>query len=81
MNVSASQATPQAFGSLSAPSTPSAQLRQPQGTESVERPAPNATQRLDAAPRAEAPARPEADARPSTNLENGRPGSRLDIVV
>ena len=81
MYVNASQTIPQVFGSPATPSNPSAQLRQPQATEYAERPAPNVTQRVDAAPRVEAPARPEVDARSSTSLENGRPGSRLDILV
>ncbi len=83
MNITPSQSTLQAFGNSLSSSVPAAQARQAVATEQVERPAPNATQRTDAAPRAEAPARPDADARPPAQAAApaDRPGAKIDIVV
>jgi hypothetical protein len=81
MNVTQSPATPQAFGSPTASTTPVGQVRESATSGSVERPDRNATQRVDAAPRSEAPARPDSDARPPANAESTRPGSRVNLVV
>ena len=83
MNITPSQSTLQAFGSSVASSPPAAQVRQPVAAEPIERPAPNATQRVDAAPRTEAPARPDTDSPPPPQVaaQSDRPGSRLDLVV
>ncbi|MGI9416684.1 MAG: hypothetical protein ACR2RA_02475 [Geminicoccaceae bacterium] len=83
MYIPPSQSTLQAFGSSPSAATPAAQVRQPVAAEQVERPAPNVTQRIDAAPRADAPARPEADSRPpvQTNAHQDRPGSRVNLLV
>lgn len=83
MNITPSQNTLQAFGSSLSASAPAAQTRQPVAANQVEKPAPNATQRVDAAPRAEASARPEADAKPpaQASAQPDRPGARLDITV
>lgn len=83
MNISPSQSTLQAFGSSFASSAPLTQVRQPVAAESIERPAPNVTQRADAAPRTEAPVRPDDDSRPpvQASAQQDRPGSRLDILV
>ncbi len=83
MNITPSQSTLQAFGNSLSASAPAAQARQTVATNQVEKPAPNVTQRVDAAPRAEAPARPEADAKPPAQASAApdRPGARLDITV
>lgn len=83
MNITPSQSTLQAFGSSVAASPPAAQVRQPAAAEPIERPAPNATQRSDAAPRTEAPARPDAESRPPPQAaaQSDRPGSKLDLLV
>lgn len=83
MNITPSQSTLQAFGNSLSSAAPAAQARQTVANNQVERPAPNATQRVDAAPRAEAPARPDADAKPPTQASapSDRPGSRVNIVV
>lgn len=84
MNITPSQSTLQAFGSSHAPAASATQVRQPVAAEVTERPAPNVTQRVDAAPRAEAPARPEADSGlppQSSAAQQDRPGSRLDLLV
>jgi hypothetical protein len=79
MNITPSQSTLQAFGSSVAPSAPASQVRQPVAAEPIERPAPNVTQRADAAPRAEAPVRPDTDSRPP--VQSDRPGTRLNLLV
>jgi hypothetical protein len=83
MNITPSQSTLQAFGNSLSSSPPAAQARQAVSTNQVEKPAPNVTQRVDAAPRTEAPARPDADARPAAqaSAQPDRPGARVDIVV
>ncbi len=83
MNITPSQSTLQAFGSSLNSGTPAAQARQPVANETTERPAPNVTQRVDAAPRPDAPARPDADSRPQTpeGPARDRPGARLNLVV
>lgn len=83
MNITPSQSTLQAFGSSYTPGASATQVRQPPAAEATERPTPNATQRVDAAPRAEAPARPDTDSKSSSQptAQPDRPGSRLDLVV
>ncbi|MEM7044364.1 MAG: hypothetical protein AAF543_16265 [Pseudomonadota bacterium] len=83
MNITPTQSTLQAFGSASNAATPASQVRQPVATEATERPAPNTTQRVDAAPRTEAPARPDDDGRPpvQASAQQDRPGSRVDLLV
>lgn len=83
MNITPSHSTLQAFGNSANSLTPASQARQPAANQPVEQPAPNVTQRVDAAPRAEAPARPDADSRPPTqaSAQPDRPGSKLDLVV
>ena len=85
MQITPSQGTLQAFGSSPNTAVPAAQVRQAAAAETIERPAPNSTQRVDAAPRAEAPAAPDADSRQATPKQSAepsdRPGSRLNLVV
>jgi hypothetical protein len=83
MNITPSQSTLQAFGNSLSSTAPAAQVRQAVATNQVEKPAPNVTQRADAAPRAEAPARPEADAKApaQASAQPDRPGAKVDIVV
>lgn len=83
MNITPSQGTLQAFGNSLNASAPAAQVRQPTAAEPAARPAPNLTQRADAAPRAEAPARPDASSQPTAqaSAQQDRPGSRLNLVV
>lgn len=83
MYIPPSQSTLQAFGSSLNAATPTAQNRQPVAAQQVERPAPNVTQRIDAAPRTEAPAPAEPDSRPpvQANAHQDRPGSRVNLLV
>ena len=83
MHITPTQGTLQAFGNSSNASVPAAQVRQPAVAEPAARPAPNVTQRADAAPRAEAPARPDASSQPTADAaaKPDRPGSRLNLVV
>ncbi len=82
MNITPTQSTLQAFGSAFNAAPPASQVRQPVAAETTERPAPNTTQRADAAPRAEAPARPDADSRPPVQASaQDRPGARVNLLV
>lgn len=83
MNITPSSGTLQAFGTSLNSTPPSANVRQPVANVQVEQPAPNATQRADAAPRAEAPARPDADSAPPEprSAREGQRGSLIDTTV
>ncbi|MEM8949775.1 MAG: hypothetical protein AAGA21_12325 [Pseudomonadota bacterium] len=83
MNITPSQNTLQAFGSSLNSAASATQVRQPVAAEQIERPAPNTTQRVDAAPRAEAPARPDVNGGTPVQetAQNERPGSRLNLLV
>lgn len=83
MNLSPTQSTLQAFGNSVSQTAPVAQTKLPVNAQPADQPAPNATQRADAAPRIEAPARPEPDERSSSSpsAQDGRRASKVDILV
>jgi hypothetical protein len=83
MNITPSQSTLQAFGNSLSSGPPATQARQAVASSQVEKPAPNVTQRVDAAPRTEAPARPDTDTRQpaQASAPADRPGARVNIVV
>ena len=83
MHITPSQGTLQAFGSSPNATPPAAHVRQSVSSDQVEQAKPNATQRVDAAPRGEAPASPDANSRSSveSSARPERPGSKLNIVV